>query len=846
MTLAKLSEIIHSIDLPIVKHINRIHDSFSDHANLVLQAEPGAGKTTVIPLALLDLIPKTHKIIVLEPKRLAARNAAHRMAEILGEKAGQTIGYRIRNQNAVSNNTRVEVITEGILTRMLQSDPELPGVGLLIFDEFHERSLDADLGLALAIEAQQTLREDLKIVVMSATLDCDPVQALLDHCPIIHCEGRCYPVSTQYLCPTPGRDWQQALGQAIQLLINSNDLTYRQKDSLIFLPGLKEIRQADTLISKHINQHKQFVILHLYGNMPFEQQQKTLRPISNKRKIILATNIAETSVTIEGVDCVIDVGLERQSRFNPRTGFDQLITQSISAASAEQRAGRAGRLGPGYCFRLWPQSKTLAQHTSPEIVRTDLSRFALELAQWGVKNPADLCLLDQPNSGAFSQAQELLFQLKAIDSQQLITQQGKRLTRIGAHPRIAHMLVESTKLDALTLGCLIAALLEEKDILTGEYRFHPDFMHRIELLCKPGKDHHSINQHIVSRIKKQANNLFKKISGQNNKQNWTTLSLTPAPVLLAFVFPDRIAQRRETGYKMTNGSGAEVHHQHSISDPYLVCIKLTAHQGKALIQQSIGLQANEIETHFDHLIETHDRVYWDSTNHSVKSEQQRCLGALVLSSKPLKNADPAAVSKLLIQEIQRRGIQCLPWSDTLRQWQYRVLGLHQFDEYNEQFPDVSDQQLSKTLSQWLEPYILNIRKIDRINSAQLKQALENILPWSSQAKLDQLMPASIRLRSGINAKIQYQAIGKPILAIKLQQLFGEPQSPRLADGRIAVLLHLLSPARRPLQITEDLASFWADGYQQVKKEMRGRYPKHPWPDDPINAIPTGKTKKHLQ
>lgn len=828
--------------LPIVDKLDRVCSVLSKQNNLVLQAEPGAGKTTLVPLALLDVISEEKKIIILEPRRLAARNAAVRMAELLGEQVGGIVGYRIRNDVKVSHKTRIEVITEGILTRMLQSDPELKDVGLVIFDEFHERSLDADLGLAFSIEVQQNLRDDLKLLVMSATLDTKAVAKLLDNAPIINCEGRSYSVVVEYL-PTKSKfDWLNTLTIAIRQAINNTESSKANQDILVFLPGIGEINKAKQSLEILFDSSDNIEILSLYGDLPFAQQRQVLLPIANSRKIILATNIAETSVTIEGVGWVIDSGLMRQSAFDPNVGFNRLSTLKISKASAIQRSGRAGRLGPGYCIRLWPESESLRSEAQPEILREDLASFVLELALWGVSEPSDLKLLDMPNQGMHKQAQELLRSLNAIDQNNKITSHGKRLSKLAAHPRIAHMLVESLELGATEYACILAAMLEEKDLLQGEQRNNPDFMARINSLFDTRSSSH-IKRQILQQSKRFLSKL-KRLDGYSlSKQQTPESSKHLTAILLAMVFPDRIAQQRGSGYRLANGSGAIANDDFSISDDFLVIVKLGG-QGKIpKIFQTIGISLVELEQYFSKLMIEKQQIEWDDKSQTVKAESRVQLGELLISSKSLNNPDASLISKGLIKGVVKKGIASLPWNKELRQWQSRINRLRQFNNYSIQFPDMSDQHLLNTITDWLGLYIEGFNKLSQITTDVFEQALKAQLDWPLKQKLDELMPLSIKVASGSKIKLDYDQGNKPVLAVKLQEMFGQMQTPSVAGGQLPVVVHLLSPARRPLQITEDLESFWVNGYIEVKKQMKGKYPKHPWPDDPLQAVATRYTKK---
>jgi ATP-dependent helicase HrpB len=833
----ELSSIFNSTSLPVVNYLKQITKHLRINSSLILQAEPGAGKTTLVPLALLETLSNNKKIILLEPRRLAARNAALRMASLLGEPVGQTVGFRIRDEKKVSELTRIEVITEGILIRMIQSDPEMANVDVIIFDEFHERSLDADLGLALLLEIQQNLRDDLKLLIMSATLDTKRISNLMNDASVVNIEGRSYPVDTSYIVPKKGQNWLMLLNNAVRKAIDDC-----KQDTLIFLPGISEIKKATQSLQPIIETEEHLVITPLYGDLPFSQQKAALLPLNNKRKIILATNIAETSVTIEGVDCVIDSGYLRQSNFDPNVGFDRLVSKRVSHASATQRAGRAGRLGPGTCYRLWQESESLRADTVPEILRADLASFVLELAQWGITDTNEISLLDKPNQGAYEQAQSLLISLSAIDSNLKITQHGKNILSLGVHPRIAHMLINSVRLNAMEMACLISAMLEEKDILYGDARYNPDFLARLLILLdsdKQQKSHQLIFKQ-AKRLKRKLNNLC-----QNKHSNEVDIAsqLNHASILLAMAFPDRIAKKRGKGYLLANGSGVQVNHDFVLDSEFLVVIKQGGHSTSTSIYQAIEIRLDELTHHFSGLMLEIEEVYWDSQSQSVKAEQNTKLGDIIVNSKSLSSISPEMLLQGLICGIKKSGIENLAWTAELKQWQARVELLHQLDQFKNEFPDVSNSYLSKTLSSWLAPYLNGMNKLSQVNSETLSLALKSMLDWSVQKKLDKLAPATIKVASGSSIKIDYLQGDKPVLAVKLQEMFGEKTSPRIAQGLVPLVTHLLSPARRPLQITENLATFWENGYQDVKKEMKGKYPKHPWPDDPLSAEATKYTKR---
>lgn len=832
--------------LPIVELIDSISQSLQNSTNLILQAEPGAGKTTIVPLSLLALLPSGKKILVLEPRRLAARNAAYRMAELCGQSVGQTVGYRIRNQNIISKSTQVEVITEGILTRMIQQDPELEEVAIIIFDEFHERSIHADLGLALSLEVQQTLREDLKLLIMSATLDIKGLSQLLDGPPIIHSRGRSFEVAIDYMPIKKHFDWLSQIPLAVNQLIKSIDISKGQslaKDILVFLPGVAEIKRAQTLLENADLAEKEILILPLYGDMAIDQQQQVLFPVERKIKIILATNIAETSLTIEGIGFVIDSGLQRQSYFDPNVGFNRLQTVRISQASATQRAGRAGRLSAGKCLRLWSESETLRAQALSEIQRSDLANLLLELAKWGTADIDATLLIEKPNQGAINQARELLQSLCCIDDNYKITQHGIDILNLGVHPRIGHMLIQSLDLGAVQLACLIAAILEEKDVFTAELKKDVDFNKRVQYVIEN-------NSKITKRVKQQAARLerrlteFSKAAKENIKDSLTS-DVDKSGLLLACAFPERIAMSRGQGYLLANGSGAQLRQGEFIDCSLVVIVQLGGRGSVAQIFQASPIRKAEFESLYENNIEEKEEVSWNVKEQRVKSQSYRQYMQLKFAQKVLPNPKQELVQGALIEGIYQQGLKCLPWSDDNKQWLSRVNLLAELIEYQEVFPLLSEQFLLDNLTQWLQPFLDDCKSPKDLTNKMLTQALTSILDWSGQQQLETLAPTRYKAPSGSAVRIDYCQGSKPVLAVKLQEMFGEIDTPSIANGKISLLVHLLSPARRPLQITEDLAHFWQNSYQAVKKDMKGRYPKHPWPDDPLTAQATRLTKKAL-
>lgn len=891
---------LRAIDLPIVVQLKTICETMEQSPNLVLQAEPGAGKTTLVPIALLDVIPVDKKILVLEPRRLAARNAAVRIAELLMESIGQTVGYRIKNESCVSSSTRIEVVTEGILTRMIQSDPELLGVGLIIFDEFHERSLDAEIGLAFSLEVQRSIREDLKILVMSATLNTVPLSKLLGNSPIIECPGRNFPVSVEYRPAKANSYWLDHLVSIIREAMNSCSESIEQVehltgsassgDILVFLPGVAEINKVASKLNGVLESHdsRSWQVKSLYGALPFEQQRNVLLPIEGVRRIILSTNIAETSVTINGVMTVVDSGLMRQSRFDANVGFNRLFTTKISSASAIQRAGRAGRLAPGRCFRIWSESETLRAEAEAEIQREDLSRFSLEVAKWGIKNIDDLALLEPPNIGNLSQARSLLLSLKGILPNGNITEHGLGLCELGVHPRIAHMLIQSKQEKATALASVIAAMLEEKDIFEGDARFNPDFLARLDFLLDRPKASR-LGRQIVETAAKlnrtidkfqlgnpvrkagidlkeetKANSELSKQSiksvaaGKRSKYSYLAVlndaiklnantknradAVTPGS-LVAMAFPDRVAQKRGAGYRLSNGSGVTANEDILFDDEFLVAVKVGGTEGSSKIHQATPLSLSELEAVYGDQFVIKESVKWQPKTQKVEAYRITFFGELEITKKRIDKPTESLVLKGLLEGIRQMGLDCLPWNEGLRQWQKRVELLSIVCSDKEEIPNLSESFLLDSLEEWLLPFIGGMNKLSQLTPKLLKRALESQVDWNLQQRLDQLIPQKITVASGSQIKLDYLSGDHPVLAVKLQEMFGEPQTPTVADGKIPILIHLLSPAGRPLQVTADLASFWQNAYQDVKKQMRGRYPKHPWPDDPMTAFATKHTKK---
>jgi ATP-dependent helicase HrpB len=834
------------ISLPIDEVLPALREALATRHEAVLEAPPGAGKTTRVPLALLNepwLAGQT--ILMLEPRRLAARAAAERLASELGEKVGETVGYRIRLDSKVGPNTRIEVVTEGILTRRLQDDPALDGVGLLIFDEFHERSLDADLALALSLNGRELFRDDqpLKILLMSATLEGERLAGLLDDAPILRSEGRMYPVAMRWGRPfQPGEFIEPRLVQTILEALNDE-----AGSVLVFLPGQAEIRRVHQQLADALGESTQVLLCPLHGELDLAAQRAAIDPAPpGKRKVVLATNIAETSLTIDGVRVVIDAGLARVPRFDPGSGMTRLDTQRISRASATQRAGRAGRLEPGVCYRLWSQDQheQLAAYASAEILSADLAGLALQLGRWGV-TPTQLVWLDVPPAAAYAQAQDLLERLGALDGEAL-TRHGQAMAELPAHPRIAHLLLRGQALGLADMACDVAALLGERDILRGA---GADLHSRLVLLSGEERAARGA-QGGVQRARELARQYRGYLRGKASEPVSNPDHPRWLGALLALAYPDRVAQQRRAGgaeYRLANGRAALFAEADSLmKQPWLVIADLGSRQGQR--EERIYLAADFDPVLFDSVLAEQVRVVdqldWDEREGVLRAERQRKVGELILSREPLTGLDETARSQALVNLVRRKGLELLPWTPELRQWQARVALLRQLDlggKGESEWPDVSDAALLKSLEHWLMPYLGKVSRLSHFANLDLSSIVHNLLPWPLPQRLDELAPHHLSVPSGSSIRLDYSE-QPPILAVRLQELFGLAETPRIAGGRQVVKLHLLSPARRPVQVTQDLANFWRSTYAEVKKDLKGRYPKHYWPDDPLVAEATARIK----
>lgn len=824
-------------DLPISEVLPALRAALAQHRAVVLQAPPGAGKTTRVPLALLDapwLVGR--RILVLEPRRLAARAAAARMSELRGEPIGETIGYRVRFESKTGPRTRTEVLTEGILTRRLQNDPGLEDTGLVIFDEFHERHLHTDLALALTRDSQRLLRPDLKILVMSATLDGQGIARVLE-APLIASGGRAHPVAIDYLSREPDAPLAERVATAVRTA-----LTRHEGDVLAFLPGAGEIRRVQELLGGVAGVD----VLPLYGDLSWEDQARALKPGGSLRKVVLATPIAETSLTIEGVCVVVDSGYARVPQFDPRTGLTRLVTARISRASADQRAGRAGRLGPGVCYRLWTESthRGLASQPVPEIKTADLASLALELAAWGTDAGA-LTWLDPPPPGALAQARALLGMLGAIDEAGAITPIGRAMAALPVHPRLAHMLRAAGERGLAHLACDLAALVSERDIFGGTRRT-VDLVPRLEALeaarrdGRRGAQAHGADPGGSARAIQAASQFRHALHAKPDRG-------TGDPgALLALAYPDRIGMQRtpqEPRYLLANGRGARLPaYEARLSVPWLVAAAVDAGEAEGTIHLAAAVSLDALRHELADSIRVTETVRWDETTESVVARREERLGELVLSAEALAHPDNEKVRSAMLEGVRRLGIVALPWSGEAREWQARALSLRAwFPE--EDWPDVSDAALAANLVAWLGPWLDGIARREHLARLDMLSMLTGLLDHDRLRRLEEHAPTHVRVPSGSRVRLAYRAGESPILAVKLQEMFGQTDTPRVAGGRVPVTLHLLSPAQRPIQVTQDLRGFWDRTYPEVRKELKGRYPKHPWPDDPLTAIPTARTAR---
>lgn len=837
--------------LPIAALLPALDARLAVRHELILEAPPGAGKTTVVPLALLESRwLDGSKILMLEPRRMAARAAAERMATLLGEHAGETIGYRVRQDTRISARTRVEVVTEGVLTRMLQSDPALEEFGLLIFDEFHERNLDSDLGLALALQARDLFRgpdRPLRILLMSATLDGAAIAALLGGAPVLRCEGRLYPVETRYLAANPPQDAViNAVVETLQTLLTR--FPAETGSILVFLPGQSEIRR----VAEALPAYPDTAVISLHGGLSLAEQRRAIEPAAEgARKVVLATNIAETSLTIDGITTVVDGGLTREPHYDPASGMTRLRTRRLSRASSIQRAGRAGRLGPGRCYRMWTedQQERLAPRSTPEILQADLTSLALQLVAWGVNDPRELRWLDPPPPGPYARALELLRDFGAMtptdNSGWRLTEIGRKMAALPMHPRLAHMLLRAEGAGLTKTASELAAILGEQ----GAPRTHgADILEQLAIVRGDAPCPHAYRGWL-KRVREQAR-LFRQHRGEVSGED--SADTASVGILLAGAYPDRIARRRAGwggAYQLSNGRTALLDE----SDPlcaaeWLAVADVGGRSGSAEDRIHLGaaLSPAALLRELPDLVRTRELSDWDDRQERFVAERQRVVGSLVVSTEALKPVDPERKAAAICALLERRGLGLLPWTDELRQWQARVLLLREAyaAEQSNPWPDVSDAALLATLPQWLGAWLPVVDKLADFRKLDLRSILASLLPWPLAKQLDELAPPRFQVPSGSHIAIDY-CCSPPVLAVKLQEMFGCETTPAIAGGRVKLVLHLLSPAGRPLQVTQDLGGFWRSSYHDVKKDMKGRYPKHPWPEDPWQAVPTRRTKARL-
>ncbi|MBA4313452.1 MAG: ATP-dependent helicase HrpB [Chlorobiaceae bacterium] len=817
---------VQTTPLPIDAVIPELRNAFLRKRNIVLSADPGAGKTTRVPLALLNepwLNGK--KIIMLEPRRLAATRSASYMAQQIGERVGETIGYRIRGETRTGKSTRIEIVTEGILTRFLQHDPSLPEVGLIIFDEFHERSIHADLGLALTLDVQENLRNDLRILVMSATLDGLAISSLLGDSEILKSEGRSFPVETIYLTQQHNEYIEPIVATTVARALRENT-----GDVLVFLPGQREIRRVDSILTE--KKLPEDVEVHLlFGDASPALQKKAVAPtVNGKRKVILSTSIAETSLTIDGVRVVIDSGLSRVPKFDPRRGMSGLVTVPVSQSSADQRRGRAGRQQPGVCYRLWTEQHhpQLQKFSQPEILSIDLAPLVLEFALWGTPNGERLQFLDPPPAPHLNQAITLLKELGAINSDGKLTNHGRAMSELSIHPRFAHMLIRGKELGIGALACDMAALLEERDLLRSESGADIDLHSRwMALHSKRTKDSFARDRALA-----QSSRLMDLLEVRQKNNTGDKLG-----VLLALAYPERIAKRREKEslkYQFTGGAGGILPKGSALSkEEYLAVADVDGMGSEVKIFLAEPISEKDIFENFAELIKDGDEIRWDDRLETVVERRMKKLGNIILSETAM-NTDSNAIRSAMIDGIRSMGLDVLPWTNhaislrTRNEW-LRKQNLNKLD-----LPNLENDHLMNTIHEWLLPYLGGITRKSQLAKLDMSQIVDSFFSYKQRQELDHLTPTHITIKNNKRIALEYKTDTLPVLAVRLQDVLGEETTPTICGGEVKVLIHLLSPARRPIAITQDLTSFWKNAYPEVRKQMRGRYPKHNWPEDPIN------------
>jgi ATP-dependent helicase HrpB len=831
-------------DLPINEALAALTDALMGHRGVLLEAPPGAGKSTIVPIALLQS-PwlEGQKILMLEPRRIAARAVANRMSALLGESIGRSVGFRTRLETKVSRDTRIEVVTEGILTRMLQEDSALTGIGCVIFDEFHERSLNADLGLALCIESQQNLREDMRLLVMSATLDLKPLVQLLGDAPVVSAKGRSFEVRTHYVPRRNGIHLELQVSQLVRSALREHE-----GDVLCFLPGAAEIRRVQRNLEE-TDLDRSIRVMPLYGELEGAEQDAALAPSApGQRKIVLATSIAETSLTIEGIRVVVDSGMRRYAEFDPATGMSRLVTGRVSQAAADQRRGRAGRLSEGDCYRLWSEGThaSLSPQTPPEILHADLAPLALELACWGAADATSLAWLDPPPAAPLAQARDLLLKLEAIDAGTRVTKHGRALQKLGMHPRLAHMRVMAQDLGAARLACDLAAILSERDILrAGVGARDADLRLRVAVLRGDSREVPA-GITVDTRAKAQAQRSSGQWQRDLRNARDTADPHEATGILLAWAYPDRIARARGDGarYLLANGRGARFGEPQALAkSEFIVAAELDGADREARIFLAAPIGLEDIEKHFAALVTDSAEIHWDERAGAVSAKRERRLGAVLLESSEMRDPDADAVQAAILTGLRQTGIAALPWTKELRQWRARVMLMRQYNVAGAApWPDLSDQALEQTLDEWAPPWIMGFTRREHFSRLDLSNALHSFITRTQEAILGREAPTHFTVPSGSHIPIDYLDGGNPTVSVRLQELFGLRETPAVAGGKLPLLLKLLSPAGRPVQITKDLVSFWNRGYHDVKKDLKGRYPKHYWPDDPYTAQATRRAR----
>ncbi|MDQ2890141.1 MAG: ATP-dependent helicase HrpB [Gemmatimonadota bacterium] len=830
------------VPLPVDEALPELRAALVTGTSAVLRAPPGAGKTTHVPIALLDEAwLGGSRILMLEPRRVAARAVTHRMAVLMGEKVGDTVGYRVRRDTKVGPRTRIEVVTEGVLTRMLQHDPTLEGVGLIIFDEFHERSIHADTGLALALHSRAVVRPDLRILVMSATLDGAQVASLLGAAPVITAEGRAFSVELVYGARPDSRSVIAAVASRVLHAVGEHD-----GDVLVFLPGGSEIRRVAASLEGRMPERVR--IAQLYGDLSQQSQDDAIAPApAGWRKVVLSTPIAETSLTIDGVTVVVDSGLARAPRFSPRTGMTRLEIVRISQSSANQRAGRAGRTEPGTCYRLWPEGEQhhLAPYSTPEILQADLAPLVLELAVAGVQDPTELAWLDVPRAAAWSQGRALLAMLGALDESGRITRHGRAMAAIPVHPRLAHMLIASREQGAGALACDIAALLEARDFLRGSNGpVDADIELRLQVLHSRDTTVSVHGMEIDGTLARRIRIESAALAQQLGAAGPAAIDGASPGVVLAFAYPDRIARARNSSaegrFLLRNGSEASLTHPQALSAcEFIVAANLDGDARSGRLFLGAALTRCEIEQYFADQIETTNVVQWDNRARVVRCVARSHIGAIVLKEASVTTADPEVVSTVLLDAIRREGVATLPWSDDALGTRRRIAFMRAQEA---EWPDVSDHALEQRLEAWLGPLVIGVTSVEGLR-VHLDRALLSVLDWRQREALERLAPSHYVAPTGTRVRIDYTDPASPSIAVRLQEMFGVRATPSVNGGRVALTVELLSPARQPVQVTRDLGGFWTGSYFEVRKQLRGRYPKHLWPDDPLTATPTTRARK---